>query len=144
MRRSSTAPDPVEDQSPVPNTLPTGEVEERQSIPVWKRKSLKIKRSQTNKRNRRELEVLANERLIEDDVDVATFMRLYWSSIRTFIRRGAKQNVFIFYFDRNLQDLIENIAASIMRYRTNRFKISNCFGYVLRDIDTNEFRYYHV
>ena len=54
------------------------------------------------------------------------------------------QNVFNFYFDRDLQDLIENIAASIMRYRKNRFKINYGFGYVLRDVDTKEFRYYHV
>ena len=69
---------------------------------------------------------------------------LYWSSICTFIRRGTMQNVFNFYFYRNLQDLIENISASIMRYQKNRFKINFGFGFVLRDVDTKEFCYYHV
>ena len=120
------------------------EVDERQSIPVRKKKSLKIKRPQKAKRNWRELEVIENEQLIEGNEELVTFMRLYWSSIRTFIRRGTVQNVFNFYFDRDFQDMVENIAVSIMRYRKNRFKINYGFGYVLKNIDTSQFRYYHV
>ena len=88
------------------------EVDERQSIPVRKKKSLKIKRPQKAKQNWRELEVIENEQLIEGNEELATFMRLYWSSIRTFIRRGTVQNVFNFYFDRDFQDNVENIAVS--------------------------------
>ena len=69
---------------------------------------------------------------MKDEVELPTFMRLCWSSIRTFIRRGTVQNVFNFYFDLDLQDLIGNIAASIVRYRKKRFKINFGFGYVLR------------
>ena len=104
------------------------EVDERQSIPERKKKSLKIKRPQKAKRNWRELEVIENEQLIEGNLELATFMRLYWSSVRTFIRRGTVQNVFNFYFDRDFQDMVENIAVSIMTYRKNRFKINYGFG----------------
>ena len=120
------------------------EVDERQSIPVRKKKSLKIKRPQKAKRNWRELDAIENEQLIEDNEELATFMRLYWSSIRTFICRGTVQNLFNFYFDRDFQDMVENIAVSIMRYRKNWFKINYGFGYVLKNIDTSQFRYYHV
>ena len=120
------------------------EVDERQSIPVWKKKSLKIKRPQKAKRNCCELEVIENKQLIEGNEELATFMRLYWSSIRTFIRRGTVQNVFNFYFDRDFQDMVESIAVSIMKYRKNRFKINYGFGYVLKNIDTSQIRYYHV
>ena len=61
-------------------------------------------------------------------MELATFMRLYWSSIRTFICRGTVQNMFNFYFDRDLQDFIKNIAAFIMRYRKNQFKINLGLG----------------
>ena len=123
--------------------IPASEVEECQPMSVPKRKSLKIKQPQTTKRNWRKLEAKENERLMEDDVELVTFMRLYWSLIRTFICKGTVQNKFNFYFNRDLQNLIESIAASIVRYRKNRFKINFGFGYLLRDIDAKEFRYYH-
>ena len=84
-RRSPPLSVAVDDQTPAEEKIPAGEVEECQSILVRKRKSLKIKRPQSTKRNWRELEVQENERLMEDDVELATFMRLHWSSIRTFI-----------------------------------------------------------
>ena len=71
-------------------------------------------------------------------------MQLYWSLIRAFTRRGTVQNVFNFYFDCNLKDLIENITASILICRKNQFKINYNVGYVFRDIDTKEFDYYYV
>ena len=35
------------------------------------------------------------------------------------------------------------IAERIMRNQHSRFKLNYSFGYVLRNIDTDEFRYYH-
>ena len=39
--------------------------------------------------------------------------------------------------------MVEKIAQAIMHNRKNRFKINYAVGYVLRNIETNEFRYYH-
>ena len=39
--------------------------------------------------------------------------------------------------------MIDTIAERIMRNQQTRFKLNDSFGYVLRNIDTNEFRYYH-
>ena len=105
---------------------------------------MKIKRSQKAKRNWRELELIENEQLIEGNEELAIFMRLYWSSICIFICRGTVQNVFNFYFDCDFQDMVKNIAISIMRYRKNRFKINYGFDCVLKNIDASQFRYYHV
>ena len=39
--------------------------------------------------------------------------------------------------------MIDAIAERIMRDQQSRFKLNYSFGYVLRNIDTDELRYYH-
>ena len=39
--------------------------------------------------------------------------------------------------------MIDTIAERIMRDQQTRFKLNYSFGYVLRNIDTDELRYYH-
>ena len=39
--------------------------------------------------------------------------------------------------------MIDTIAERIMRNQLTRFKLNYSFGYVLRNIDTDEFRYSH-
>ena len=39
--------------------------------------------------------------------------------------------------------MIDTIAQRIMRDQQTRFKLNYSFGYILRNIDTDELRYYH-
>ena len=39
--------------------------------------------------------------------------------------------------------MVLNILSSIIQNQTNRFKINYNLGYVLRNIETDQFRYYH-
>ena len=39
--------------------------------------------------------------------------------------------------------MVEKIVKTIMHNRKNRFKINYAVGYVLRNIETGEFRYFH-
>ena len=41
-------------------------------------------------------------------------------------------------------NLIVNIAKTVMKNQKTRFKINYAFGFVLRNIETGEFRYYHA
>ena len=41
-------------------------------------------------------------------------------------------------------NLIERIAKTIMKTLENRFKINYGFEFVLKNIETGKFRYYHV
>ena len=40
--------------------------------------------------------------------------------------------------------MVEEIAKAIMHNQKNRFKINYAVGYVLRNIETGKFRYYHL
>ena len=70
------------------------------------------------------------------------FLSKYWSSIKTFSKHGKVQSLHNFYF-RNLEHMIDTIAERIMRDQQTRFKLNYSFGYVLRNIDTDELRYYY-
>ena len=72
------------------------------------------------------------------------FIRLNWDSIRTFLRRGPVKNLFNFYCSDDVCNLIGRIAKTIMKKQENCFKINNGFGFVLKNIETGEFRYYHA
>ena len=52
------------------------------------------------------------------------------------------QSLYNFYF-RNFEHMIDTIAESIMRDQQTRFKLNYSCGYVLRNVDTDELRYYH-
>ena len=85
-----------------------------------------------------------NEELIESDPEVKDFMQKYWGSIRSFTKKGKVQNIFNIFYDRDFKDLIEAIAERIMTYQKNRFKINYSLGFILKNIETKEFRYYHA
>ena len=89
-------------------------------------------------------EVEENEIIQELDPDLERFIRSNWDSIRTFSRRGPVQNLFNFYYSDDVCNLIDRLAKTIMKNQENRFKINYGFGFVLKNIETGEFRYYHA
>ena len=88
--------------------------------------------------------LLENEELTESDPEVKDFIQKYWGSIRSFTKKGKIQNIFNIFYDRDFKGLIENIAKRIMTYQKNRFKINYSLGFILKNIETKEFRYYHA
>ena len=118
---------------------------ENQKTPTKKARNSHQKRNYTGTfraKNRKELEVLENEHLDEENPELREFLSKYWSSIRTFSKHGKVQSLHNFYF-RNVEHMIDTIAERIMRDQQTRFKLNYSFGYVLRNIDTDELRYYH-
>ena len=89
-------------------------------------------------------EVDENEIIHELETDLERFIRLNWDSIRTFLCRGPVQNLFNFYYSDDVCNLIGCIAKTIMKNQENSFKINFGFGFVLKNIETGEFRYYHA
>ena len=59
-------------------------------------------------------------------------------------RRGPIQNLLKFYSSDDVCNLIGRIAKTIMKNQENRLKINCGFGFVLKNIETGEFRYYHA
>ena len=89
-------------------------------------------------------EVDENKIIHELEPDLERFISSNWDSIRTFSRRGPVQNLFNFYSSCDVCNLIGRIAKTIMKNQENRFKINYGFGFVLKNIETGEFRYYHA
>ena len=89
-------------------------------------------------------EVDENEIIHELDPDLERFICLNWDSFRTFSRRGPVQNLFNFYCSDDGCNLIGCIAKTIMKNQESRFKINYGFGFVLKNIETSKFRYYHA
>ena len=89
-------------------------------------------------------EVEENEIIHELDPDLERFIRSNWDSIHTFSRRGPVQNLFNFYYSDDVCNLIGRIAKTIMKNQENRFKINYGLGFMLKNIETGEFRYYHA
>ena len=79
----------------------------------------------------------------ETDNDIKEFMKKYWSSIRTFSRKNKVQNIFNFYYNKDMKEMVQNISEAIMKEQENRFKINYSLAYVLKNIETNELRYFH-
>ena len=100
-----------------------------------------LRKAETKKKWR---EVEENEIIHELDPDLERFIRLNWDSIRTFSRRVPVQNLFNFYYSDDVCNLIGRIAKTIMKNQENRFKINYGFGFVTKNIETGEFRYYHA
>jgi len=82
------------------------------------------------------------EKLNEEDPEVHAFLQRQWYRIRSFSRRGRVQDVYNFYYDRNLKEMINNITNSIMENQRNRFKLNYSLGFLLRNITTRKFRYF--
>ena len=162
---------PAAQPLPIPSAAPTSVLTCPPLTPASRRrKSLKIKRSaklsnlpppppltpapgllvndleppqkvETKKKWR---EVEENEIIHELDTDLERLIRSNWDSICTFSRRGPVQNLFIFYYSDDVCNLIGRIAKTIMKNQENRFEINYGFGFVLKNIETGEFRYYHA
>ena len=70
-------------------------------------------------------------------------MRKHRTSIRTFYKKGKVQSIFNFCYNQNLTVLIPKIIHQILQLQFHRFKINYSFGYILKNINDNELRYYH-
>ena len=68
----------------------------------------------------------------------------HWSSIRTHHRTGQQvQDMYNFRIeDLNMNQLREQLIE-MFRSQVNRFKINVSFGFILRNIENGELRYYH-
>ena len=80
----------------------------------------------------------------ETDTDIKEFTKKYWSSIRTFSRKNKVQNIFNFYYNKNLKEMVQKIMEAIMKEQKNHFKINYSLAYILRNIETNELSYFHI
>ena len=89
-------------------------------------------------------DIVEDEQMDGTDDDIKEFMKKYWSKIRTFSRKNKVQNIFNFYYHKNLKEMVQNISEAIMKEQENRFKINYSLAYVLRNIETNEIRYFHA
>ena len=78
---------------------------------------------------------------MEDEIN--TLMKKHWTSIRTFYKKGKVQSIFNFCYNQNLTVLIRKIIHQILQLQFHRFKINYSFGYILKNINDNELRYYH-
>ena len=104
-------------------------------------KILKKEKAEIRKKQR---EINDTETIDKQDPDLKPFIHLNWDSIRTFSRRGPIQNLFNFYYNDDMRNLIVDIAKTIMKNQKTQFKINYSFGFVLRNIETGDFRYYHA
>ena len=115
-----------------------------------KKKSLKIKRHSDIEAatcpaaKKSKHDIVEDEQMDETDDDIKEFMKKYWSSIRTFSRKNKVQNIFNFYYKKDLKEMVQNITETIMEKQKNCFKINYSLAYVLRNIETNELRYFHA
>ena len=89
-------------------------------------------------------DILENKEMDETDADIKEFTRKYWSSIRTFSKKNKVQNIFDFYYNKDLKEMIQKILKTIMKEQKNRFKINYSLAYILRNIETDELRYFHA
>ena len=89
-------------------------------------------------------DIVEDEQMDETDDDIKEFMKKYWSSIHTFSRKNKVQNIFNFYYNKDLKEMVQNITEAIMKEQKNRFKINYSLAYVLRNIETDELRYFHA
>ena len=78
---------------------------------------------------------------MEDEIN--TLMKKHRTSIRTFHKKGKVQSIFNFCYNQNLTVLIRKIINQILQLQFHRFKINYSFGYILKNINDNELRYYH-
>ena len=90
------------------------------SLPIPRKQSEKAGNSTKRKqyrRNWRYLEFVEGEGLEEDNEEMCAFLRTQWSSIRTFTRRGAVQDLYNFYYNTNYKDMVLNIILFTVKFR---------------------------
>ena len=78
-----------------------------------------------------------------EDEEINTLMRKHRTSIRTFYKKGKVQSIFNFCYNQDLKLLNPKIIHQILNFQFHRFKINYSFGYILKNINDNELRYYH-
>ena len=77
-----------------------------------KKKSLKIKRRSHSETatcpaaKKSKHDIVEDEQMDETDADIKKFMKKYWSSIRTFSKKNKIQNIFNFYYNKDLKEMI--------------------------------------
>ena len=111
---------------------------------VQQKKSNILRYDEPPTKKRRFAYELEKEEIEEEDAEIKTVMKQYWSSIRTFARRGRVQGVFNFFYNRDFKELKDKIANRIFAQQRNRFKINYSLAYILRYIETDVYRYYHA
>ena len=81
---------------------------------------------------------------MEPNGEINTFIRKHRTSIRTFSKKGKVQSIFNFCYNEDLKLLIPKIINCILQLQRNRFKLNYSFGYILKNIDNGQLRYYHA
>ena len=74
------------------------------------------------------------------DEEIRGFLHPYWTSIRTYYKPGPIQDLYNFLFC-NIN--LENIHNQIISSQRSRFKINYSFGFVLRNLETHQMRFFH-
>ena len=100
-------------------------------------------KNEPSKSKRKQKEQDIEETLQEQNPEIRDFLSKYWCSIRSYTRFGSVQDIFNFYYDRMFRDLVDKILTKIIQKQKNRFNMNYSFGFVLRIIETQSYRYYH-
>ena len=92
------------------------------SLPIPRKQSKKAGNSPKRKqyrRNWRYVEFVEGEVFKEDNKEKRAFLRTQWSSVRSFSRRGAVQDLYNFYYNTNYKDMVLNVLSSIIQNQIN-------------------------
>ena len=100
-------------------------------------------KTKPSKSKRKQKEQETKEILQEQNPEIRNFLLKHWSSIRSYTRLRSVQDILNFYYDRMFRDLAEKILTKIIQKQKSRFKINYSFGFVLRNIETQSYGYYH-
>ena len=66
-----------------------------------------------------------------------------WSQIRTRSVIRPVQDIYNFFLNSNINDLLDQIHKTIMSNQNSRFKINFSFGYILKNIESGALRFSH-
>ena len=75
-----------------------------------------------------------------EDEESRKFLLPYWTSIRTYYKPGPIQDLYNFLFC-NVN--LENIHNRIISSQRSRFKITYGFGFILKNLETHQMRFFH-
>ncbi|KAI8484923.1 hypothetical protein Bbelb_373300 [Branchiostoma belcheri] len=84
----------------------------------------------------------------DGEQDSAALMQVYrekWQSIRTYFKRGRKvQDEYNFRLNSTSVDELSSKVWAVFRDQKTAFKLSMSFGFILRNTETGELRYYYA
>ena len=66
-----------------------------------------------------------------------------WSQIRTRSVIRPVHDIFNFFLNSNINDLLDQIYKAIMSNHNSRFKINFSFGYILKNNESGAMRFFH-